>query len=334
MTKKNIFLAVIAAALILESFLLLGPKFSGTSDSNYTKAYQQNNRIFSILLPSTLEFAGEPVPLNLYYVRESLDREISVNTYWQSSTLIMLKKTNRYFRLMSPILKKYNIPDDFKYLALIESGLTNVVSPAGASGFWQIIPETGKRFGLEITEEVDERYNLEKSTEAACRLLNHSYSLFKNWTLAAAAYNVGEAKIQKEIANQKTNSYYDLYLNQETSRYVFRILALKMLYEHPTEFGYYIREKDLYPPLPTYQVLVDSSIPDLISFSKSHNLSYRVLKDFNPWLRKDKLTVPKGRQYALILPKEGFEDYNKLIEQLENAEQIFNDTLTAGKLFN
>ncbi len=333
MNKRNILIIALICFTLFEGFLLLNTRQKGQSDINYTKAYQQNNKIFSLVLPSKLDFAGEPMPLNLYYVREGLDRELSINTYWQSSTLIMLKKTNRYFRIMTPILKKYNVPDDFKYLALIESGLTNVVSPAGASGFWQIITETGKRYGLEITDEVDERYNLEKSTEAACKLLQHSYSLFENWTLSAAAYNAGENRIQKEMAGQKSGNYYDLYLNTETSRYIFRILALKLLYEHPTEFGYYIRQKDLYPPIPTYTVTIDTTVPDLVALAKKLDVNYRVFKEFNPWLRKDKLTVATGKKYTLTLPVKGFEDYDKLLPGVENAELIFNDTLTAGKLF-
>jgi len=234
---------------------------------------------------------------------------------------------------MEPILEKHNVPDDFKYLALIESGLANVVSPAGASGIWQFMEATGKRYGLEITEEVDERYHLEKATEAACKLLLNSYGIFGNWTLSAAAYNAGEGRIQKESNKQSVKSYYDLFLNQETSRYIYRIVALKLLYEHPTEFGYFLRNKDLYPSIPTHTVAIDTTVSNLPALAKKLQVSYKTLKEFNPWLRKDKLTVAKGKRYILTLPNKGFDDFNNLVKDVRNPEQIFNDTLINGKLF-
>lgn len=286
------------------------------------------------MLPDKLDFADEKTPMNLYYVRESLDRELLVNVYWQSSSLLLLKKANRYFPLIEPILKKYQVPDDFKFLALIESGLSNVVSPAGAAGFWQFIPETGKKYGLEISEEVDERYHIEKSTEAACKFLLSSYRQFGSWTLAAAAYNAGEGRIRNAVEAQRGVGYYDLYLNAETSRYVFRILALKLLYEHPTEFGYFIRNKDLYPPIPTYTITVDSTQISLVTLASKYGINYRVLKDFNPWLRKEKLTVKPGKKYILTIPAKGFENYNQLLDKNPESEKLFNDTLVHGKLFH
>jgi hypothetical protein len=245
----------------------------------------------------------------------------------------MLKKTRRYFSIMEPILKKYKVPDDFKFLALIESGLANVTSPSGASGIWQFMNDTGKKYGLEISEEVDERYELEKSTEAACKLLLHSYSIFGNWSLCAAAYNAGESRIQSASTTQKITSYYDLYLNTETSRYIFRILALKLLYEHPTEFGYFLRNKDLYPVIPTHKVTIDTTVTSLVDLSRNLEISYKVLKEFNPWLRKDKLTVTAGKKYSLTIPDKGYEDFDELLQKVENAEKIFNDTIVAGKLY-
>lgn len=334
MKRSTILILAISLVCILEGFLLLKGNLTGASDRNYTKAYQQNNKIYSLVLPDKLDFAGEKVPLDLYYVREGLDRELSVNAYWQSNTLILLKKANRYFPVIEPILKKYKVPDDFKYLALIESGLSNVVSPAGASGFWQFLGETGKRYGLEVTEEVDERYNLEKATEAACKLLLHSYGLFENWTLSASAYNAGEAGIQRAMANQKCNDYYDLYLNTETSRYLYRILALKLLYEHPTDFGFFLRNKDLYPSIPTYTATIDTTVGDLVALSRKFEVNYKVFKEFNPWLRKDRLTVKAGKKYKLTLPKKGFDNYKLLMQGIPNPESIFNDTLTAGSLYH
>ena len=332
MRKKIIFIIVLVSFAVFEGFYYSKNLKNTAADNDYKKAFQHSNKIFSLVLPDKAEFAGEEAPLGLYYVREGLDRELMVNTYWHSSTLLMLKKSNRYFRIIVPILKKYKVPEDFKYLALIESGLSNVQSQAGAAGFWQFIPGTAKNFGLEITDQIDERYHVEKATEAACKLLLGSYNKFGSWTLAAAAYNVGEGRIAKELERQKVGNYYDLYLPDETMRYIYRIIALKLLYEHPTEYGYIIRKKDLYPPIPTYNLEIDSTVNNLPVFAKSMNINYRLLKDFNPWLRSDKLTNPGRKKYILSMPVKGFEDFDKLLAEIDNAEQIFNDTITAASL--
>jgi hypothetical protein len=332
MSKRFIFIFLLVAFAAFEGFYYTRNLQKSVTDVEYQKAFLHSNKIFSLVLPDKAEFAGEEAPLGLYYVREGLDRELMVNAYWHSSTLLMLKKSNRYFHIIIPILKKHNIPEDFKYLALIESGLSNIQSQAGAAGFWQIVPATGKHFGLEITDQVDERYHLEKATEAACKLLRGSYNKYGSWTLAAAAYNVGEGRISKELERQNANTYYDLYLPEETMRYVYRIIALKLLYEHPTEYGYFIRKKDLYPPIPTYTITVDSGISNLPAFAKTMKINYRLLKEFNPWLRSDKLTNPGRKNYSITLPKKGFEDFDRLLDEIENAEQIFNDTITAGML--
>ncbi|NVO20661.1 MAG: lytic transglycosylase domain-containing protein [Bacteroidetes bacterium] len=333
MDKKTILIVALACFCVLEGFLFFTSRQKPASDLDYLKEYQLNNRVFSPVLPAFADFAGEQVPLKQYYVREGFDRELSVNAFWQSNTLILLKKTKRFFSVIEPILKRNQIPDDFKYLALIESGLSTVSSPSGAAGFWQFMPDTGKKYGLEISEEVDQRYDLEKSTEAACKLLRHSYGLFNNWTLCAAAYNAGESRIQNASSAQKTSNYYDLYLNTETSRYMFRILAFKLLYEHPTEFGYYLRNKDMYPVIPTHKIIIDTSVSNLVQFASSLGLNYKVLKEFNPWLRKDKLTISAGKNYSITVPDKGFEDFDKLLNQISQAEMIFNDTVTAGKLY-
>jgi membrane-bound lytic murein transglycosylase D len=332
MSKRIIFIFALVVFAAFEGFYYSRNLQKSASDTDYQKAFLHSNKIFSLVLPDKAEFASEEAPLGLYYVREGLDRELMVNTYWHSSTMLMLKKSNRYFHIIIPILKKYDIPEDFKYLALIESGLSNVSSPAGAAGFWQFVPGTAKHFGLEISDQVDERFHVEKATEAACKLLRGSYNKFGSWTLAAAAYNVGEGRIVKELERQKANNYYDLYLPDETMRYIYRIIALKLLYEHPTQYGYFIRKKDLYPPIPTYTVTIDSSITNLPVFAKSMNINYRLLKEFNPWLRSDKLTNSGKKKYMLTMPKKGFEDFDKLLSEIENAEQIFNDTITAGSL--
>ena len=332
MSKRILFILALVAFAAFEGFYYTNNLKKTAADVEYQKAFLHSNKIFSLVLPDKAEFAGEEAPLGLYYVREGLDRELMVNTYWHSSTMLMLKKSNRYFSIIIPILKKNNIPEDFKYLALIESGLSNVVSPAGAAGFWQFIPGTAKNFGLEITDQIDERYHVEKATEAACKLLRGSYNKYKSWTLAGAAYNVGEGRISKELERQKASSYYDLYLPEETMRYVYRIIALKLLYEHPTEYGYFLRKKDLYPPIPMYTIAIDSSITNLPLFAKTQNINYRILKEFNPWLRSDKLLNPGKKKYVISLPKKGFEDFDSILSEIDNAEQIFNDTITAASL--
>jgi len=319
--KPHIILIVftlVSSALI---FLCFTPN-KQENDKQYHESFAAHNRVQAVALPDKFDFAGESVPMDTYYVRESLDREILVNTYWHSNTMLMMKRAARYFPVIEPILKKNGIPDDFKYLALIESSFTNVVSPSNASGFWQFLDKTARQYGLTVNEEVDERYHVEKSTGAACRYLLSSYSAYNNWTLAAASYNAGPGRISKELTRQKTNSYYDLYLNAETTRYIFRILAMKLIIENPTEYGFYLRNKDLYPYIPTYSISVDTSIADLITFAALNNVNYRILKEFNPWLRSDQLINKDRNTYLIDLPKAGYTSYLKLISEIENADAI------------
>ena len=236
--------------------------------------------------------------------------------------MLLLKRAARFFPVIEPILKQNNIPDDFKYVALIESGLMNVVSPSNAAGFWQFLDATGKQYGLEVTEEVDERYHLEKATVAACKYFQSSYNKYRNWTLAAASYNAGAGRISRETERQRVNDFYSLYLNQETSRYIFRVLALKLIYEDPTRYGFYVRNRDLYPPIPTRTIDVNTSITDLVSFSLENKVNYRILKEFNPWLRSDKLTVKPGMNYQIKLPKEGHTGYDVLLKEMKDPDQI------------
>lgn len=257
-------------------------------------------------IPSQLDFAGEKVPLHITDVRERLDREMLVNENLHATTLLILKRANRVFPVMEPILKKYNIPDDFKYLAVIESGLVNVVSPAGARGYWQFMPETGKERGLEVNDIVDERYHLEKSTEAACKYLQSAYAKFGSWTLAAASYNGGFGGVNKQITFQGENNYYDLLLTEETARYVFRILALKEIMKNPVKYNFNLPASELYPVIPVKKVDVNTSIDDLAVFAKQQGINYKVLKIHNPWLRDRKLTNPAGKTYTLEIPTSGY----------------------------
>ena len=261
------------------------------------------HRLWAPAIPAHLEFAGEKLPLEDFEVKERFDKEILVNTYWQSQTFLILKKTNRFFPQIEVLLKANGIPEDFKYLALAESGLSNVVSPAGASGFWQFMEETGKKYGLEINDEVDERYDLDKSTLAACRYLNDSYRQFKNWTLVAASYNMGPAGVRKQLEAQGVSSYYDLYLNTETSRYLLRIMAMKEICENPGKYGYFYKKEDLYAPIPIELVKVDSAIGNWPVFALKQGTNYKMLKTLNPWIRSSYMKNKHNKTYYVSIPK-------------------------------
>ena len=260
--------------------------------------------IHALQIPDSLKFAGEKVPLNKTYIRESYDREISINTYWHSQTILLIKRANRYFPVIEPILKEYGIPDDFKFLAMIESSLMpKAISPAGAAGIWQFMKDSAKEYGLEVSTDIDERYHLEKATEAACKYLKKAYSKYGSWTLAAAAYNAGTGGIDKQIARQKTNNYYDLLLNEETSRYIFRILALKQILASPKEYGFYLTEDDLYKPVPYFEIEIKETIDDFADFAMEQGVTYRELKELNPWLREPFLKNSAKKSYFIKIPK-------------------------------
>lgn len=253
-------------------------------------------------VPEGITFANEPVPLDIPDVRERLDKELQINVYFHSNTIFLIKRAHRWLPQIEKILKENGIPEDFKYLPLIESNLLNAVSPKHAVGYWQILEDSGRELGLEISREVDERYDPLKSTEAACKYLRRAYDKFKNWTIVAASYNRGMAGIQRALDEQKVDSYYDLYLNEETSRYVFRILAIKEIIQNPEKYGFYIRQKHLYKEEPLRYVEVNETIRDLVDFAKDHGTNYKLLKRHNPWLREEKLTVKKGKTYLIALP--------------------------------
>ncbi len=253
-------------------------------------------------VPSKIDFAGEPVPLNISDVKERLDKEIQINTYLHSNTIFLIKRASRWLPQMEKILEENGIPDDFKYLPLIESNLLNVVSPKDAVGYWQILKTSGKEFGLEITDEVDERYDPLKATVAACKYLKQAHRKFGNWTLVAASYNRGMSGVQRALDDQQVDNYYDLYLNDETSRYVFRILAIKEIVKNPLKYGFKINPKHLYDEEPLKHIEVDETIKDLVSFAKQQDSNYKLLKRHNPWLREDRLTIKKGKSYKIALP--------------------------------
>ncbi|MBX2980834.1 MAG: lytic transglycosylase domain-containing protein [Flavobacteriales bacterium] len=302
---------------LLWSLLLLGGAFGmhlftfsttvEDSDLDHLRQFNDNYRVFSLTLPNELSFCDEAVPLDRLDVRERLDRELLVNTYWQSNTLLAHKRAARWFPLIEEVLKREGVPDDMKYLALIESGLTNVVSPAGATGYWQFMKETATQFGLEVSAEVDERYHVEKSTQAACKYLKNAHAKFGSWAMAAAAYNLGQGGVNKQVGRQQQENYFDLLLPEETSRYVFRILAMKEILRDPERYGFHLRKRDLYAPYDTRRVEVTGPIEDLATFALRQGTNYKTVKLLNPWLRDTKLTNREGRSYTLLLPGPKFD---------------------------
>jgi len=262
--------------------------------------------VYALTVPAGLNFAGESLPLENPDVYEKIDRELLVNTYWQSNGLLMFKRSAKYFPVIEPILKEYDVPDDFKYLAVIESGLLNVVSPAGARGFWQIMKTTGRENGLEINDNVDERYHLQKSTEVACKYLLDAKEKFGSWTLAAAAYNAGVNGISRRLEEQDVNNYYDLLLGEETGRYIYRIVALKEILSHPDKYGFNFKNNHLYKNVPTYAVKVDTAVTDFTAFAKQFDINYKILKIHNPWLREPHLNNKSRKAYLIEIPEKGY----------------------------
>lgn len=274
------------------------------SPTDPTAVYNRTIYIPNVDATDEYWFAGERIPVENFDVRERLERELIVNTYYHTSTILNLKKMTRFFPVIEPMLHEYGIPDDFKYLAVAESNLGNVTSPAGAKGFWQFMKGTAGDYGLEVSSEVDERYHLEKATRAACQYLKKYHEKFGSWTSTAAAYNMGPSGFAKEAEVQGFTNYFDLNLNEETGRYVFRILAIREVLENPALFGFDLPEEEKYQPLSDFSIVkIDKSIPSLGDFAKEHGTTYRLLKVYNPWLLSYKLTNSKGKEYEIKVPK-------------------------------
>ena len=262
-----------------------------------------HNEFQSVEIPEKIVFAGEEFPINRFDYIEALDRELLSNVYFHSQTIRYIKLAPRYFSVIEPILRENGIPDDFKYLALAESGLNpRAVSPAQAVGLWQFVKSAGQQYGLEVGKEVDERYHVEKSTVAACKYLNEAYAKFGNWPLVAASYNAGLTGISRHLERQKADSYFDLLLADETSRYFYRIVALKLILENPEKYNFFISGDEKYPVIKTRDVEVNGPVPNLADFAKEQGISYKLLKDFNPWLRENFLTNPTGKKYIIRIP--------------------------------
>lgn len=281
--------------------------FVVASSVEWRSAFKTNDpegfyKVYALTLPESVSFAGEKVSMNRPDLKERLDRELLVNTYWQSNMMLLLKRANKYFPQIERILEEEGIPDDFKYLAVIESGLANVRSPKGASGFWQIMRTTGREMGLEVNSNVDERYHLEMATRVACQYLKKAKEKLGSWTLAAAAYNRGMSGIQKKLTTQQVDNYYDLYLGSETSRYMFRILAIKEIMQHPKNYGFIFEKEDLYESIPIKKVGLDTAITNLARFSKQMKMDYNQLKLNNPWLLQNHLNNKSRKYYEIAIP--------------------------------
>ena len=310
---------------MLSSLAIAGEVFIFATQKEDSEAIQQraimaNYRVYAPVIPDTMTFAGERVPLENYYVREGLDNELIINMYRQSSTLLYFKRANRYFPALSKILKEQGVPLDFLYLAVTESSMDyNAYSSAKAAGIWQLLAGTARDYGLEVNDEVDERFDPEKSTVAACKYLKAAYKKYGHWPTVAASYNAGMQRLTNELSKQKVDNSFDLYLVQETSRYVFRIIAYKLVMENPKRYGYRLSRQHLYQPVGYTVVDVTGPVASWIDWAKGKGITYAQLREANPWIRSTKLTNAGGKTYKVRVPKQGdlyrskrtFTTYNK-----------------------
>ena len=294
--------AILSTIALSASSLLLVPSVSSEKIPSISPT-TDTSVVVSPIIPDEIELAGEVVPIDGFGVREKLDKELIVNTYRHSSTILYLKRAARWFPIIEKILEEEGVPNDFKYLAVIESGLSQVVSPAGASGFWQFMKKTAPEYGLEVSLSVDERYDVEKSTRAACTYLKESYIRFGSWALAAASYNMGKYGVEKRLEEQRVDNYWDLHLNSETGRYVYRLLAIKEVMNSPEKYGFHISSESLYYPHEVREIAVSDDISNINDFAFENGSNLREVKVLNPWLRKDYLTVIPGKVYTISLPK-------------------------------
>ena len=278
--------------------------FKAMDRATFKTWFPRDYKIKSPYIPEVVTYCGEPMPLDDETVRERLDKELMATVFWQSNTMMLLKRSKKYFPVIEAVLEEEHIPSDFKYLCVAESGLSNAVSPSGAKGFWQILEGTAKPYGLEINSFVDERYHLEKSTRAACAYFKEAYEIYKDWTLVSASYNRGMNGITRDLAYQGVKSFYDLHLNDETGRYIFRIAAYKLIFENPEQYGFYLKDEDYYNSKPKEVISVDTAISNLSTYAQSLGTNFKVLKACNPWLRDRSLPNKDKKVYKLEVPLE------------------------------
>jgi hypothetical protein len=300
---KNINSYFLIPLIIFGTIILLSSNLIDSKSAFNTYGESEPSKVYALNVSDTYSFAGETVLLNESDLYERMDKELLVNTYWQSNMLLLIKRSSKYFPQIERILEEEGVPEDFKYLAVIESGLENVRSPAGAKGFWQIMRSTGKEMGLEVNSNVDERYNIELSTRVACKYLKKAKAKLGSWTLAAASYNRGISGISRLLKKQQVDSYYDLLLNSETKRYVFRILAVKEILSRPEEYGFFFEEKDLYKAAPVTTIKVDTAITNIASFAKTMGMNYKQMKIYNPWLLQNHLNNKSRKLYEITIPE-------------------------------
>lgn len=324
MKNTKVLFIIAVSSLILMIIIALGLSIYAIKVANKRPVSLEQIVIQShdIEFCDDIYFAGERVPLEMFNIRERYERELLSNTYFHSNTMVLLKRSKRWFPVIEPILERYGVPNDFKYLCVIESYLSNVVSPAGAAGFWQFMKATAEEYGLKINKDIDMRYNVELETEAACKYFLKAYERFGSWTLVAAAYNAGSARIAKFMKEQGATSYYDLLMAEETERYVFRILAIKSIFENPEKYGIYVSDKLSYAPYKYDIIIVNESVENWTEFAKEHGITYKLLKVFNPWLRSNSLKVHKGEVYEIKIPKKPFNITHAHINELIGDEQI------------
>ncbi len=303
---KHILFFILFAITAALAISVVSTGYTSTPDGEVESEDKEAYSVYGVEFPSQITFAGEPVPMDLFDVMESMDRELLSNTYFHSQTIRLIKMAHRFFPQIEPVLKKNLVPDDFKYLAVAESGLMQVVSPAKAVGFWQLMKGTAQDYGLEVNGEVDQRYHVGLSTEVACQYLIDSFRKYGNWTMTAASYNAGRRGMDRQIERQKKDNYYDLLLNEETARYLYRVLAFKLIFEDPEAYGFKLSEKDLYPEIPSFTVEVDSAVSNFADFADEFDTNYKILKYMNPWLRDNKLSNPSRNTYEIILPERGY----------------------------
>lgn len=317
--------SIISLGLLLLIFAAVKFFLYFKKQSALTQPLLRKNISFNNNLSDSLNFSGELVPLNNNNVRNAIEEQLHAHHYSKTSSHLFHKNSARWFKIIVPILKQNGIPEDFKYVALVESHFSNSISKRGAAGFWQFIESTASDLGLKINDEIDERLHVEKSTRAACLFFKNAYKKLGNWTLVAAAYNMGLEGLQTKMRNQKIKAYYSLDLSNETSQYVFKIIAMKEILTSPLKYGYKINKSALYPLIPTRKIKVDTSLTDLKHIAKGLNTHEKILKMFNPWILKNKLTVNDSTSYIIEVPKDGISDsfLTKLMEQ---------DSTTASRL--